>query len=99
LLWTFLDHHILRFGVAAAAQPESATHFRGTGWLVGAGVENAIDWLPGVFWKNEYRYADYGNYAETFGNPANIAVAGDIRLRTNTGMLGLTYAFGGAPSK
>lgn len=29
------------------------------GFFVGGGTEYAIGWLPGLFWKNEYRYADY----------------------------------------
>ncbi len=29
------------------------------GFFIGGGTEYAIGWLPGLFWKNEYRYADY----------------------------------------
>jgi outer membrane immunogenic protein len=29
------------------------------GWFVGSGYEYALSWLPGLFWKTEYRYADY----------------------------------------
>ena len=29
------------------------------GWFVGGGVEYALGWLPGLFWKTEYRFADY----------------------------------------
>jgi len=30
------------------------------GWFLGSGVEYGIDWLlPGLFWKTEYRFADY----------------------------------------
>jgi opacity protein-like surface antigen len=34
-----------------------------TGWFLGAGYEYGIGWLPvqGLFWKSEYRYADYGS--------------------------------------
>jgi outer membrane immunogenic protein len=31
-----------------------------SGWFIGSGVEYAIDFLPGLFWKTEYRYASYG---------------------------------------
>jgi outer membrane immunogenic protein len=31
-----------------------------TGWFVGSGYEYALGWLPGLFWKTEYRFADYG---------------------------------------
>lgn len=35
------------------------------GWFLGGGVEYAIGWLPGLFVKTEYRYADYGTVTET----------------------------------
>jgi len=31
-----------------------------SGWFVGAGYEYRLDWFPGLFWKTEYRYAQYG---------------------------------------
>jgi hypothetical protein len=42
----------------------------------------------------EYRYADYGTYSATYGNPAKLAVSSDIRLRTQTATVGLSYSFG-----
>jgi outer membrane immunogenic protein len=30
------------------------------GWFIGSGYEYALDFLPGLFWKTEYRYATYG---------------------------------------
>jgi outer membrane immunogenic protein len=30
------------------------------GWFLGTGYEYALDFLPGLFWKTEYRYAWYG---------------------------------------
>jgi outer membrane immunogenic protein len=29
------------------------------GWFIGSGVEYALDFFPGLFWKTEYRYASY----------------------------------------
>ncbi|MFL6797128.1 MAG: outer membrane protein [Xanthobacteraceae bacterium] len=29
------------------------------GWFIGGGVEYALGWFPGLFWKTEYRFADY----------------------------------------
>jgi outer membrane immunogenic protein len=29
------------------------------GWFIGTGYEYALGWAPGLFWKTEYRYADY----------------------------------------
>jgi len=31
------------------------------GWFLGSGYEYRFDWLPGLFWKTEYRFADYGS--------------------------------------
>jgi outer membrane immunogenic protein len=44
-------------GTPTGLQLPSRTHH---GWFLGAGTEYALSWLPGVFWKNEYRFADYG---------------------------------------
>jgi outer membrane immunogenic protein len=30
-----------------------------TGWFIGTGYEYGIGWLPGLFWKTEYRFADF----------------------------------------
>ncbi|HEY4141060.1 MAG TPA: outer membrane beta-barrel protein [Pseudolabrys sp.] len=35
--------------------------FTANGWFVGGGVETAI--APGWFWRNEYRFAYYGNHS------------------------------------
>jgi outer membrane immunogenic protein len=31
------------------------------GWFVGTGYEYGLGFLPGLFWKTEYRFADYGS--------------------------------------
>jgi outer membrane immunogenic protein len=31
-----------------------------TGWFIGTGYEYALGFFPGLFWKTEYRFADYG---------------------------------------
>ena len=30
------------------------------GWFIGGGYEYGLGLLPGLFWKTEYRFADYG---------------------------------------
>jgi outer membrane immunogenic protein len=32
-----------------------------SGWFLGTGYEYQISWAPGLTWKTEYRWADYGN--------------------------------------
>ena len=44
------------FGAPTGLQLPSRSH---SGWFFGGGVEYALGWLPGLFWKNEYRFADY----------------------------------------
>jgi outer membrane immunogenic protein len=34
---------------------------RASGFFVGGGTEYAITQIPGLFWKSEYRFSDYGN--------------------------------------
>ena len=31
-----------------------------SGWFLGSGFEYKLDFFPGLFWKNEYRFSDYG---------------------------------------
>jgi outer membrane immunogenic protein len=31
-----------------------------SGWFIGSGYEYGVAFLPGLFWKTEYRFADYG---------------------------------------
>ena len=31
-----------------------------SGWFIGTGYEYGLGFLPGLFWKTEYRFADYG---------------------------------------
>ena len=30
-----------------------------SGWFIGTGYEYGLGWFPGLFWKTEYRFADY----------------------------------------
>jgi len=39
-------------GISLAAQTYK-------GWFIGTGYEYQLDFLPGLFWKTEYRYSDY----------------------------------------
>ncbi|MCC6778727.1 MAG: porin family protein [Hyphomicrobiales bacterium] len=38
------------------------------GWFIGSGYEYAIGFLPGLFWKTEYRFMDYGTDRLAFLN-------------------------------
>jgi outer membrane immunogenic protein len=43
-------------------------HVDGTtrhGYFIGSGYEYAIGWFPGLNWKTEYRFADFGTQSDT----------------------------------
>jgi outer membrane immunogenic protein len=44
-------------GVATPVSLASQTY---SGWFIGSGYEYAFGWFPGLTWKTEYRFADYG---------------------------------------
>jgi outer membrane immunogenic protein len=44
-------------GVPTTSSVGSHTY---TGWFIGTGYEYALGFFPGLFWKTEYRFADYG---------------------------------------
>jgi outer membrane immunogenic protein len=46
------------FGTATGLTLPSQTY---AGWYLGGGVEYAIGFVPGLFWRTEYRFADYQN--------------------------------------
>jgi outer membrane immunogenic protein len=65
-----------------------------SGWFIGAGYECGLGFLPGLFWKTEYRYADYGterlNLLE-FGDPNGTFV--DNRKHVHTVRSELVWRF------
>jgi outer membrane immunogenic protein len=76
------------------------------GFFIGGGTEYSIGWLPGLFWKNEYRYADYRS-ATTSINCVNAAACGalrpigiseHIRPTVQTVRTALVWRFGGPVS-
>jgi outer membrane immunogenic protein len=50
---TYVDQ---QFGEATGLVLPAQTY---DGWYLGGGVEYAIGWVPGLFWRTEYRYASY----------------------------------------
>ena len=46
------------------------------GWFIGSGVEYAIDFLPGLYWKTEYRFAQYGAERPALSGPIVGAAVG-----------------------
>lgn len=44
-------------GVATGISIDKHTY---SGWFIGSGYEYVLGWFPGLTWKTEYRFADYG---------------------------------------
>ncbi|HEY6381273.1 MAG TPA: hypothetical protein VIY07_05660, partial [Pseudolabrys sp.] len=37
-----------------------------TGWFLGSGYEYRFDWLPGLYWKTEYRFSSFNKHDNPF---------------------------------
>jgi outer membrane immunogenic protein len=71
------------------------------GWFIGGGDEYAFTWLPGLFWKTEYRLSEF-NRQNVFildtANPALITFNAEKKwVQTITTSLVWRFNFGGAP--
>jgi outer membrane immunogenic protein len=55
---------------AALAPPVTLDAQTYKGWFLGTGYEYALDFLPGLFWKTEYRYAWYDAQSPAYTIPA-----------------------------
>jgi outer membrane immunogenic protein len=66
-----------------------------SGWFVGSGYEYAMSWLPGLYWKTEYRFADYGteNVPITLANGAPTIESIDSRKYIHTVRSELVWRF------
>ena len=73
------------------------------GWFIGAGDEYALNFLPGLFWKSEYRFSEFNVATNpirdiaTGGLPTGVSI--DSEKYTHTVRSELVYRFnwGGAP--
>jgi outer membrane immunogenic protein len=76
-------------GIPAFSQSNSTVK---VGWTVGGGVETML----GGNWRGhiEYRYGNYGKYSTSFGTPAQLALAADIKVQTQSVMFGVSYGLG-----
>ena len=54
------------------------------GWFLGTGYEYSIGWLPGMFWKTEYRFADYGSERVPFVTTSTGALMGPRSIRASS---------------
>ncbi|MGY2907099.1 outer membrane protein [Bradyrhizobium sp. URHC0002] len=72
------------------------------GWFIGAGDEYALNFLPGLFWKTEYRYSEFDavnvgvNVAAT-GLPTGVSITEKFREHSVRSELVYRFNWGGAP--
>ena len=72
------------------------------GWFIGAGDEYALSFVPGLFWKTEYRLSELDaetNPIRVTATGAPIGVSVDSQKRVHTVRSELVYRFnwGGGP--
>jgi outer membrane immunogenic protein len=71
------------------------------GWFIGTGYEYGFGFLPGLYWKTEYRFADYGAervplIITSTGAPLGIALDSHKYVHTVRSELVWRFSFGGA---
>lgn len=70
------------------------------GWFIGAGDEYALSFLPGLFWKTEYRYSEFDrvnvgvNFAAT-GLPTGLGMTEKVREHSVRSELVYRFNWGG----
>jgi len=71
------DRTNLNFFPAVAPVPLFFDKQTYKGWFIGAGDEYALSFLPGLFWKTEYRFSEFDTGRLTIRNTANGLPNGD----------------------
>jgi outer membrane immunogenic protein len=69
-----------------------------SGWFLGGGYEYRMEWFPGLFWRTEYRFAQYDkeNLAILLGGvPTNLSIDSEKTVQTIRSELVWRFNFGG----
>ena len=70
-----------------------------TGWFLGTGYEYRLNFIPGLFWRTEYRFAQYGrdNVAilDGVGAPTGATISSDKTVQTIRSELVWRFNWGG----
>jgi outer membrane immunogenic protein len=69
-----------------------------SGWFVGSGYEYRLDWFPGLFWRTEYRYAQYGKDSLAIladGEPTTSTINSEKAVQTIRSELVWRFNWGG----
>ena len=72
------------------------------GWFIGAGDEYALSFLPGLFWKTEYRYSEFDRASVSInsfatGLPTGVSESEKFREHSVRSELVYRFNWGGAP--
>jgi len=67
----YTQAHFDQLNVANLAGWSVASHTY-DGYFLGSGYEYGLGWLPGLFWKTEYRFADYGTDRNNILNSSGV---------------------------
>lgn len=70
-----------------------------SGWFLGSGFEYNLGWMPGLFWRTEYRFAQYNRdnlpILDNGGAPTGTSVASDKTVQTIRSELVWRFNWGG----
>ncbi len=64
------------------------------GWFLGTGFEYGVTWMPGLFWKSEYRFSDYSKERIVL-QPADFAIDSRKYVHQVRTELVWRFSFGG----
>lgn len=96
---TFDRINLAGLGVPADQYIDKQTY---AGWFIGSGFEHALGFMPGLFWKTEYRFSEFDRATVASRVIATNALTGDqfdFDKYTHSVRSSLVYRFnwGGAP--
>jgi outer membrane immunogenic protein len=81
------------YGIASAVYTDKQTY---KGWFIGAGDEYALSFMPGLFWKTEYRFSEFdvaSNYYKLVATGANTTIYDDSKKYVHSIRSELVYRF------
>jgi outer membrane immunogenic protein len=99
----YTNAHIedLNYSVPGFATSFQLPAHRMDGWFIGTGYEYNLGWFPGLTWKTEYRYADYGSRTDTIfvvpGGAPSFTSHSHLYTQTLRSELVWRFNWGGAP--
>jgi outer membrane immunogenic protein len=88
--------------LGAVAPTFTSPGFTRNGWFIGTGDEYALSFLPGLFWKTEYRYSEFDRASVTLndfvtGLPTGFSTDQKVREHSVRSELVYRFNWGGAP--